>query len=884
MNTTGRHPQDRPLPGPPTESSEGSDYFNQHNEFGPATGLSEGENAQDDLFAEVENAFRQTGNGQNASVASPRIQLNSFDVSQRRQSQSSGHRHSSFGHRNGSSLNGNLSFNAESTLGDDYMDDSDAEAAAGVAAMRLAEEQDAEETIHPSSSMQPLSESGAGTDTGSDSDYGHVDMSSYGGGFEAHMSYGGDPAQLAAGYGPADSNPMRSQPVSSSGSMRRSGDTSDTGTYDAQADSIHPFPPFSSAARVDRFGTGGLVDPHVRRPSFDEGDETPWLDNNRMNHDGPPEMFYHPGISQRPLPMPPHPEENSQTLSPVGMYPNGWNDQQQSYSPRLSFPLAPETYQSSIAGPGGTLVPRSTSLLHHSNTPQAVPPIRSKTDAEERRSRLPQSRSTTVYLGDSGSDDNDTQGASAIAIDLPIIPAGRRFNPAKLTASDFRRCAEPWALSSVTSWLKMMAEGEADLKEQAILDGLVSLFSYKVPTMNIADAETLSVRVLQDMYQAEVLVQEEEWLKFTGQNLTGVLYQLTGVGCYSSKLHDYAQTGRCYSYHCQRTLKKIDLQSHLAHPQSEDWATYYKLKKEDIENADKKDIARQNVLHEIVVTEEGYMEQLHVLRVVYRDALAQAHPPVIAPKRLNLFLRDVFGKLDAVQKANEEYLLPQLKYRQQEQGPFIVGFSDIFREWIRKAKAAYIDYASAFPQASFIVRQESERNILFRTFLENARSHKLSSRLSWDTYLKAPITRLQRYSLLLYTVHKQMLQESEEKSNLKTALDEIKAVTVECDTRVAEMNRKVDLTDLQSKLVLRPGMEGVELNLDHLGRQLIFQGDLQRTGTNRFTWLETHALLFDHYLVLAKVVKHRDAAGGTKHERYDVSRWVSYPPQPYSPC
>jgi hypothetical protein len=72
---------------------------------------------------------------------------------------------------------------------------------------------------------------------------------------------------------------------------------------------------------------------------------------------------------------------------------------------------------------------------------------------------------------------------------------------------------------------------------------------------------------------------------------------------------------------------------------------------------------------------------------------------------------------------------------------------------------------------------------------------------------------------------------------------------------------------------MRPGMERVELNLDHLGRELIFKGDLQRAGANRFTWLEIHALLFDHYLVMAKTVKGEGA--GKRNEAYDVSKLVS---------
>jgi hypothetical protein len=462
--------------------------------------------------------------------------------------------------------------------------------------------------------------------------------------------------------------------------------------------------------------------------------------------------------------------------------------------------------------------------------------------------------------------------SDAVAIDLPTIPAGRRFNPAKLSTSDFKKCTEPWALSSIITWLKNMTEGENDLKEGPIQEGLTALFTHKVPTMNTADAETLSSRVVAEMYKAGTLVHEEEWLKFSSASMTGVIFQLTGAGCYAPMLHTQASSGRCYSHHCQRTLKKIDLHAPSAAPRSEDWATFHKLKKEDLEGVNKKEIERQNILHEIVQGEDTYMSRLDVLRHLYRDRLNAAQPPVIPPKKLDRFIRDVFSKVDAVRKANEDHLLPWIKYRQQEQGPWIVGFSDIFREWIRKARNAYIEYAAAFPYASFLVRQEADRNILFRTFLDDAQKNKLSNKLGWDTYLKGPIDRLQRYGLLLDTVLKYSTVDNEEKRNLQIAKDEIKTVTLECDSRVAEMGRKVSLTDLQAKLILRPGMQRVELNLDHLGRELIHRGDLHRMGGSRFNWLETHALLFDHYLVLAKTVSFREADGVTKSEKYDVSR------------
>ena len=716
---------------------------------------------------------------------------------------------------------------------DAYSDRSDAEAEAGLAAMHMADEQDAADEArrqsgrasYRSAESQPSSRF---HDPSSDSDV-NIDMDTYGGGFSGNVSYG-------ESYGYANQVDNQGRPFSETRNSQRS-DVSDA-EYDYPIpgqEYIHPFAP----ARVDRAGTGGLSEPGnmPRRLSFEDGDEATLAEYEGAYSSE--EMFFHPDVGpSRPLPAAP--------VQPFDQH------------GRPTFPAAPDAYNQ-LFTPQGTPVPRSSSLVSHPHTPQTVPPIRSKTDADKAKIlRQPSMNPSAEILG------------------LPEIPSGRRrkFNPSKLSTTDFKKCAEPWALSSVLAWVREMSEGEADLKEQAIVEGIVALFTHKVPTMNTADAENLGAKVVRSMYDTGALLIEEEWVKFGTADMSGVLFQLTGTGCYSSRVHTEALAGRCYSHHCMRTLKKINLQTQALEPQrkAEDWPTFYKVTKADIEHVDKKEVERQNNLHEIVTTEDDFMDQLAVLRILYRDELSKWQPPILAPKRKDKFLQDVFGKADAIQQANEDYLLAQLKYRQQEQGPWIVGFSDIFREWIRKAKNAYIEYAAAFPNASHLIRQESDRNILFRQFLDQTRGNDRSRRLGWDTYLKAPITRLQRYTLLLSTVHKNTVQNSEEKSNLAIAIEEIKVVTLECDARVAEMSKNVDLAELSGKLQLRPHMDNVQLNLTHLGREIVFQGDLQRMGRNKFGWVDTHAILFDHYLVLAKIVSVRDAAGGLKYEKYDVSR------------
>ncbi|KAB8527823.1 hypothetical protein FH972_025474 [Carpinus fangiana] len=762
---------------------------------------------------------------------------------------------------------------------DDY--DSDAEAAAGLEAMRMAEEQEQADirrhsvfnaplpnpsavsvppTLLPrttslNTDLPTLGEQTTPLSPGCEDDYTNVDMGMYGGGFDGNLHYGGDPSHLISASTDV-SDFQRNFPSTSS----RATGAYDSSTVPSRDTSLTNASTYGHAnARVED-AIGGLSDPSAynRKLSFDEGDEDPYLDDGTTPEDST--LGYgdtYAGLQSRPLPPPPsdsvesyYPSDSSQNV-PYPTDPSDLLDETGMYLGSAQFP-------------------RSASFQSHSSTPTTVPVARrAKTDAEERK------RQTMIRMSLYGNEGGyegtlPSEAAANLGLDLPSLPAGKRFYPSKLTQRDFDRCTEPWALSSVGSWLRSMAGGETELREHAVQEALVNLFTSKVSNLNIADAEALSNLVIKEMYKADMLVQEEEWLKFGLGELAGVLFQLTGRGCYSRAVHEHDTPGRCYSHHCQRTVKKLTIMDpSIRQP---DWMTFYHMSKESLEGVNKKSIELQNILHEIVTSEEGYMGELNVLGMLYRDGLRTAEPSIIPPKRLRQFLDDVFGKLGVVQKANEDFLLPQLRYRQREQGPWVRGFSDIFRSWIRKARSAYVDYAANFPHASFLMKQEQKQNMLFNSFCDGARNNKLSGRLEWYSFLKAPITRLQRYSLLLATAHKNMISDSEEKQNLETAIEEIKAVTLECDARVADGERKTSLSDLATKLKLRPEMKRVELNLTQWGRELFYQGELQRTGTSRFTWLETHVLLFDNYMVLAKKVQQRDAPHLDKYERFDVSK------------
>lgn len=880
-----RHPTNAPLPHRPSADESWND-----SEGGYGGGFSD---MQDNIMKDIENElhaspgsqrnrprpFDQRNGGvntndlQNLRRLTSTASYNSTATTVNPQDDGAGvERYSS----NASTVNRNHSQNPYPYPEDDG-DESDPEAAAGLLAMQQADEDDRrhssgmsfplfsqpEVSLH--SSMPNLPE-----EPSSDSDYAAaMDLGLFSGGYAGNLNYDNNLASPPEDDVYSQETQTMPTPRSNHASLRSQGS--------------NRLPAFDEAG-LDYGDTGGLQAPTAHRLSFDEGDERVSLHSGQSGSDSPykedyPDMFYHPGLSNRPLPaIPANPNSDSSSFLSV-QSPNRGGPQQ-----NYSFSTDSRPYTGPDASYGQNAqqlqVERSISLSGHSTAPLVQIPNRSRTDAEATRMKhMRQQQQLAAQQGlPYDGYDAGTPSSSGIDYDVITLPTGRRkkFIPEKLTLVDTRTCIEPWALSGISKWLREMAEGEPDLKRKTVEDGLVRLFCLKVPTMNVADAEGLSSTVVDVMMSAGILVPEEEWLKFGPGTVTGVLWQLTGSGCYAHRLHDndeevstHELSTRCYSHYCGRTLKKANLDDILADGVKKvDWATYYSLKAEDLEGKHKKEIERQNNLHEIITSEEDFMDQLDVLAVLYRNRLLMSQPRIVAENRIEKFVNAVFGKIDAINQINKDHLLAQLKYRQKEQGPWIIGFSDLFREWIRKAKIAYIEYASSYPYATYLVRKENDRNYMFKQFLEENRAHPRSQKLDWTTFLKAPITRLQRYNLLLGTSMKNMLEDGEEKANLIKAMEEIKQVALEADAKVDEMTKKVTMIELGQMLVLRPGFHA-DLNLDHLGRELIIQGDLQRMGSKGVRWVDTHALLFDHYLILSKLVPSKD---GRLDKKYDVSK------------
>ena len=187
-NPLGQKPESRRLPGPPEPDAE-PDYLQQRQNA--RTQLSsEAQEAllQADLFLQVEEAISGRSSGDSPVSLAPCYILRSPSYAR-----------SSGEYPNTNVVSGNLS---PAPQEQQYSSDSDAETASGLAALQKAEEDEmqrqsrgplssSEYALQPSSSQQRFMPPPEGND--SDDDYAPIDMSAFGGGYDAVMTYGADP-------------------------------------------------------------------------------------------------------------------------------------------------------------------------------------------------------------------------------------------------------------------------------------------------------------------------------------------------------------------------------------------------------------------------------------------------------------------------------------------------------------------------------------------------------------------------------------------------------------------------------------------------------------------------------------------------------------------
>ncbi|RXW24807.1 hypothetical protein EST38_g1012 [Candolleomyces aberdarensis] len=278
----------------------------------------------------------------------------------------------------------------------------------------------------------------------------------------------------------------------------------------------------------------------------------------------------------------------------------------------------------------------------------------------------------------------------------------------------------------------------------------------------------------------------EEVYMFLGDQETGLPEELpTGVitmlsRCYSPSCGDGVS---CYAFGCPRkgnfALEPIaTAEEPEPAAKRESWKD--NLDPSVLRSLPQSEIQRQSIIHNIIVREEQYIQDLDIVETMYIKPLRRSGSTIMAQNLVEDFIDDVFNNILDLRECNRR-LLEVLYVRQREQGPVIQRIGDIFLEAATEFRLAYPAYTGHYPTAEKRLKEEIEHNSEFKLFLEQcsrdcAKVREDGPRLDLKHFLTRPSEHLQKYPSLLEAILHETAAESADASFLKEAITAIKSL------------------------------------------------------------------------------------------------------------
>ncbi|GAA5849156.1 hypothetical protein JCM9279_005806 [Rhodotorula babjevae] len=307
-------------------------------------------------------------------------------------------------------------------------------------------------------------------------------------------------------------------------------------------------------------------------------------------------------------------------------------------------------------------------------------------------------------------------------------------------------------------------------------------------------------------------------------------------------------------------------------PEADNWATSVPSEVRDA--LDKREIAYQNQVFELVQGEQKYYDDLCLIETAFVEPLRTASPPIIAPaSRLAHFLSTVLLNLSAI-RDHSRTLLAALRHRQAEHYLFRgVGalVLDAALEWERD----YVAFTIEFPMADFLLKEERDRNPRFAELLADFSRRPEAARRGFDTFHNRATFRGLRYVLLLEQILASSAPDDPDRPYLEQALDVIRRQGSLANEGIERTKERVRLREYHRDLVKKGG-DMPDLELVDERRRLLFAGRVFRRPeasgpafTDQFA--EAHVALFDNYLVVTKPPRALDR-DGSGHAKYQLAR------------
>ncbi|XP_041043901.1 intersectin-2-like isoform X2 [Carcharodon carcharias] len=266
---------------------------------------------------------------------------------------------------------------------------------------------------------------------------------------------------------------------------------------------------------------------------------------------------------------------------------------------------------------------------------------------------------------------------------------------------------------------------------------------------------------------------------------------------------------------------------------------------------------RQGYIHELIQTEERYMDDLQLVLEVFQKQMAESG--LLTETELGT----IFVNWKELIMSNTK-LFKALRVRKKTGGEkmAVQMIGDILATELSHMQA-YIRFCSCQLNGAAILQQKTDEEPEFKDYLKKLASDPRCKGMPLSSFLLKPMQRITRYPLIIKNILENTPENHADHNHLKLALERAEELCSQVNEGVREKENSDRLEWIQSHVQCDGLAEHIVFNsiTNCLGpRKLLYSGKLYKTKSNK----ELYGFLFNDFLLLTYIAKQTFISSGSE--------------------
>lgn len=220
------------------------------------------------------------------------------------------------------------------------------------------------------------------------------------------------------------------------------------------------------------------------------------------------------------------------------------------------------------------------------------------------------------------------------------------------------------------------------------------------------------------------------------------------------------------------------------------------------------------------------------------------------------FIKQVFNNYEELREVSAALFKDLLELQRRFDKKCVPMIGDILVQHFAYFEKPFTTYSPRVSLSEYLVGAEKAQNPEFSRFLADAEKNPKLRRLQFRHFLLNPVTRMQRYPLLLEAIIKKTDEDHPDYAYLVRCKEVIQGIAAKADSQTESTRRHVEILKINDLLTSKQ-VEYHDLQLTEPSRRLYYQGDLKRRsqGIEVTEKSDIHAFVFDHVFLMTKARK-----------------------------